>query len=167
MAAAEGAAGLWLHSTSPAAHSSSTVRKLVRASGAVSRTRCSSTSCRGPRCSRSLHPAAVRRDPLRAVGLRYGVGIKDPPGRAASDPATAARRRMTRDRLGPFDGAARAPRTDRGGELGRPAHVLVGSSRLVPLPAASPHLGVGEALVFGTLDRFGLGEDALALIALA
>jgi hypothetical protein len=38
---------------------------------------------------------------------------------------------------------------------------------LVPLAAACPHLGVGQALDFGTLDRLGLGQDALALIALA
>ena len=46
--AAEGRPVLVLHLTSPAAHSSSTVRRLVRASDAVSRTLCPSTSRRGP-----------------------------------------------------------------------------------------------------------------------
>ena len=48
MLAAEGRPVLAPHLISPAAHSSSTVRTLVRASGAVSRTRCPLTSCRGP-----------------------------------------------------------------------------------------------------------------------
>ena len=38
---------------------------------------------------------------------------------------------------------------------------------LVPLPSTSPHLGVGEALDFGKLDRLGRGQDALAFVALA
>ena len=103
----------------------------------------------------------------RRNGQPYGVRIKRSPSCASPDPAAAARGRVTRDRLGPADGAAREQRTDRGGKLGREIHVLVGSSCLVPLPSTSPHLGVGEALDFGKLDRLGLGQDALAFVALA
>jgi len=38
---------------------------------------------------------------------------------------------------------------------------------LVSLAPASPHVSVGQAVDFGTLDRLGFGQDALALIAFA
>lgn len=89
----------------------------------------------------------------RRNGQPYGVGIKRPPSCASPDPAAAARGGMLCDGLGPADGASGEQRADRGGKLGREIHVLVGSSGLVALPSTSPHLGVGEALAFGTLDR--------------
>jgi hypothetical protein len=84
MVAAEGLPVVWLHVTSPAAHSSSTVRRLVSASGAVSRTQWPSTTCRGATVFTLFSPSGgtPRSTPRRraAVWATEGPGL----GRAVS-----------------------------------------------------------------------------------
>jgi hypothetical protein len=79
----------------------------------------------------------------RCNGEVYGVRIEGPPRRASSDPATAARCRMTRHRVGPAGRTAREQLADRGGELGLEPHVFVGPPRRVALPAAVAGLSIG------------------------
>ncbi|CKS94957.1 Uncharacterised protein [Mycobacterium tuberculosis] len=102
----------------------------------------------------------------RRDGQPHRFGIERPSGRATSDPAAAAGGRVAGDRLGPAGRAVREQRANRGAEFGLQTQVLVGPSRLVALPAAGAHLRIGEALVFGALQRLRLDQDALTLVSL-
>jgi hypothetical protein len=100
-------------------------------------------------------------------GKSHGGGVESTPSRAASDPAAASCRRMARDRLGTVGRAARELFADRRGEPGLEPHILVGPSRRVVLPAPGAKLRVRQALLFGPLNRLGLGQNALALVSLS
>lgn len=68
---------------------------------------------------------------------------------------------------GPVSGTTRELHTDGVGELGDETLVLIRTSGSVALPAPFAHLGIGETLALGILDRLWLDQDALALIAFA
>lgn len=118
MVAADGRPVVWLHLTSPAVHSSSTVRRLVRASGEVGRTRCSPRSCRGPTVFTpfSLSDGTPQSIPRRRAavsaseGPEWGSAVST--GRACKRPRSARRRSgrcppRSRPRRGPRSETAR------------------------------------------------------------
>jgi hypothetical protein len=98
-------------------------------------------------------------------GESDGLGFQCAPGGASPDAATAACRRVKRDRVGARGRTTRELLANRRGELVAEAYVLVGSTNLIAFPAAGAHVGVGEALLRGLFDRRGLGQNALSLIA--
>ena len=89
-------------------------------------------------------PAAER--PTRPLPLQAGV-----PG----------------DRLGALGGAAREQPGDLRNETGLQFQILASPSLGVPFPASHPGVGVGEALLFGLLERWFLHQEALPLVPLA
>ena len=97
----------------------------------------------------------------------YGVGIQRPCGGASTDPAAAAGSRVTGDRIGAGRRTTRERLANGDGELLLETRVLVEPSNLVAFPAAGACVGIGKALPLGALDRLGLRQNALALIAFA
>lgn len=90
---------------------------------------------------------------------------KRPARGASAHPTAAARRRMTCDRGGPVSGTPRELATDGVSEFGGETLVFIGTPESVARPPPFAYLGVGKALLFGTLDRLRFSQDALAFIA--
>ena len=93
--------------------------------------------------------------------------IKSAASRRTADPAAAPQSGMAGDRLGTFGRAAGKQPRDFGRHAGLELHVLVSAALTVSFTAAAPRVLVGEALLFGLLERRLLDQDALPLVPLA